>query len=94
MLHSYGEKEASIGDSIKTRSPGSSFFNCPILWTRNCRVFFWTTRRNTQITHSTNISFTWDPFLNSEMGAYATVLVLGSGLLYLRYANSSGGVIA
>jgi len=24
----------------------------PILWIRNCRVFFWTTRRNTLIIHS------------------------------------------
>ena len=53
-----------------------------------------------------NISFFWDPFLNTSRtfdvlqrtknGTMAderpTLLVLGSGLWYLRYANTSGGL--
>lgn len=53
--------------------------------------------------YGTNLKFNWDPFLNStstrrilEGGDQASpaMLVLGSGLWYLRYANISGGMPA
>lgn len=62
-----------------------------------------------QSSEGTEISFLWDPFLNStrttdlleinpnDLAARSkrpALLVLGSGLWYLRYANTSGGVSA
>ncbi|KAF9481030.1 Cas1p-domain-containing protein [Pholiota conissans] len=51
-----------------------------------------------------NVTFIWDPFLNSSyvenvlatspLASSPALLVLGSGLWYLRYAVSSGGVPA
>ena len=62
-------------------------------------------------TSGTDLTFTWDPFLNSSYTqsvllsksrdndtikslSSPAMLVLGSGLWYLRYSNSSGGVPA
>lgn len=61
-------------------------------------------------TFGTDLTFIWDPFINtsytesvllnsrdndtSESLSSPSLLVLGSGLWYLRYANSSGGVPA
>ncbi|PPQ92666.1 hypothetical protein CVT25_013973 [Psilocybe cyanescens] len=56
--------------------------------------------------HGTNLTFVWDPFLNNSyiqqtLAGTASInhsrpamLVLGSGLWYLRYANTSGGISA
>lgn len=59
-------------------------------------------------TFGTDLTFAWDPFLNSSFtqsillksmdddttSSSPAMLVLGSGLWYLRYSNSSGGVPA
>ncbi|KAH9487018.1 putative O-acetyltransferase CAS1 [Psilocybe cubensis] len=59
-----------------------------------------------QSQHATNLTFIWDPYLNNTytqqvLAGTATtnsmrpaMLVLGSGLWYLRYANTSGGISA
>ncbi|KAG6851199.1 hypothetical protein H0H93_015209 [Arthromyces matolae] len=55
------------------------------------------------VRNGSQILFFWDPFLNSthtlnivrsarDVGQRPALLVLGSGLWYLRYANSSGGL--
>ncbi|KAG5647639.1 hypothetical protein DXG03_008992 [Asterophora parasitica] len=56
-----------------------------------------------QVTNGSSVSFFWDPFLNSthtldvlrsarDTAHRPSLLVLGSGLWYLRYANTSGGL--
>ncbi|KAF8971412.1 10 TM acyl transferase domain found in Cas1p-domain-containing protein [Flammula alnicola] len=83
-------------------------------------IFAWSTIDDTKkhadhilrTKYGTNITFAWDPFLNSSYTEWAltearsnafirtkpspppAMLVLGSGLWYLRYANSSGGMSA
>ena len=53
--------------------------------------------------YGTNISFVWDPYLNSSQvhnliddhsgrASRPALLVIGSGLWYMRYSNSSGGL--
>ena len=53
--------------------------------------------------YGTSLKFAWDPFLNTTFTARTlgggervspAMLVLGSGLWYLRYANASGGIPA
>ncbi|KAF8168192.1 O-acetyltransferase [Crassisporium funariophilum] len=120
MLHPYLEKEASsclrskevifIGDSVTrklffqlSRLLDPSLPNSPSDDTRKHSDHTFYTK------HGTNLTFTWDPFLNTSYTQWIlaesrshevtrgdlpppAMLVLGSGLWYLRYANSSGGI--
>ncbi|PFH50799.1 hypothetical protein AMATHDRAFT_60451 [Amanita thiersii Skay4041] len=55
--------------------------------------------------HRSRVSFVWDPFLNGsrinnlvnsqvDLSSRPSMLVLGSGLWYMRYSNTSGGLPA
>ncbi|PPQ62754.1 hypothetical protein CVT24_000448 [Panaeolus cyanescens] len=126
ILHTYSEKEASlclqsqdvifVGDSVTrklffqvVKTLDASLPGSPPDHTQKHSDYSFETQ------YGTNISFTWDPFLNSSStqwlltesqqtrvsGHYGATpppppafLVLGSGLWYLRYSNSSGGMIA
>ncbi|KIM48284.1 hypothetical protein M413DRAFT_440005 [Hebeloma cylindrosporum] len=123
MLYSYGEKEASaclrgkeiifIGDSVTRQL----FFQLSHTLDSKLPSFLLDDAKKHSdhtfsTTYGTNLSFTWDPFLNSSYTKWLlteartnvvvrgnsspapAMLVLGSGLWYLRHANSSGGVNA
>lgn len=121
MLHTYTENEAStclqekeikfIGDSVTRKL----FFQVgQALDTTQPRAPHNNTQKHAdhllQTKYGTNITFIWDPFLNSSQTEWAltgartdavvrggdppAMLVLGSGLWYLRYATTSGGLPA
>lgn len=121
MLHPYTEKEAFtclqkkeikfIGDSVTRKlffqvgqALDSTLPRAPKNNTQKHADHFLQTQ------YGTNITFVWDPFLNSSQTEWAltgvriaavvrgddspAMLVLGSGLWYLRYATTSGGLPA
>ena len=119
-LHKYGEKEASacfrskelifIGDSVTRKL----FFQVVQVLDRSLPSgppsdAAKHANHKFHTTSGTDLTFAWDPFLNSSYTQSIllksgdntikslpspAMLVLGSGLWYLRYSNSSGGVPA
>lgn len=125
MLHTYTEKEASsclknqaiifAGDSVTrqlfyqvVKTLDSSLPGAPPDDSQKHADYSFETK------FGTNITFVWDPFLNSSYTRWLltdsqgslvnyygatpppppAMLVMGSGLWYLRYANTSGGIAA
>ena len=120
-LHKYEEKEASacfrskelifIGDSVTKKL----FFQVVQILDRSLpseppRDAGKHTNHSFRTTSGTDLTFAWDPFLNSSYTQSVllksrdndaiqslrspAMLVLGSGLWYLRYSNLSGGIPA